>query len=314
MTASWFVQRDMCPVCESDAFRGVYECRYDDPPISEYLIDFYSPQGEVELEYVAGASYLLCECQSCAALFQRYIPNNALMERLYEHWLNPWKALGHGQENEGIEFYAEYAQEVMQIIAFIGKMPATLDFLDFGMGWGQWSLMAKAFGCRSAGTELSEVRIEYARSNGIPCIGWEEIAQHRFDFINTEQVFEHIPEPLETLRYLKKALKPNGILKVSVPPAHDIGKRLITMDWKAPAKSRRSLNAIAPLEHINCFTRTSLSTMAARAGMREVQIPIRTQYAYSTGWCGPKRIARNLIRPVLRNRFRRQNYVLLMYA
>lgn len=70
-------------------------------------------------------------------------------------------------------------------------------------------------------------------------MSWEEIPQHQFDFINTEQVFEHIPKPLETLRYLKKALKTNGVLKISVPTANDIEQRLEIMDWKIPKRGSR---------------------------------------------------------------------------
>ena len=35
----------------------------------------------------------------------------------------------------------------------------------------------------------------------------EQAENLRFDFINTEQVFEHISEPLETLKELKNTLK-----------------------------------------------------------------------------------------------------------
>ena len=73
--------------------------------------------------------------------------------------------------------------------------------------------MAKGFGCESYGTELSEERIKYASSNGIKVIAWNEIPKHSFNFINTEQVFEHIPNPLDTLIYLKDALKPMVYLK-----------------------------------------------------------------------------------------------------
>ena len=54
----------------------------------------------------------------------------------------------------------------------------------------------------------------------------EQAENLRFDFINTEQVFEHISEPLETLKELKTLLKPGGIIKISVPTADDINRRL----------------------------------------------------------------------------------------
>ena len=311
MKHSHFIERKKCPVCDSRDHRKIYECRYDEPPIRDYLVDFYVPQGTIEPEYLADASYVLCECDKCHAIFQRYIPGETLMERIYEHWIDPQKARVDDHEGGDLQRFAKYAQEIMQIVAFLGKTPSSLDLFDYGMGWGRWALMAKAFGCNSYGTELSDTRVAFARSNGIRCLTWNEIALHKFDFINTEQVFEHIPNPLATLRYLSGALKPGGIIKISVPPAHDIERRLKSMDWQSPKGSRNSLNAVAPLEHINCFRRTSIATMANEAGMQEVHIPMTLCWAYSTAWRDARQIAKNVVLPVYRDVLKRQNYVLL---
>lgn len=75
------------------------------------------------------------------------------------------------------------------------------------------------------------------------------------------------------MRYLKQGLRPKGLLKISVPTAHNIKRRLARMDWKAPKGTRLSLNLVAPPEHINFFRRKSLLLMAEAAGMEEVTIP-----------------------------------------
>jgi 2-polyprenyl-3-methyl-5-hydroxy-6-metoxy-1,4-benzoquinol methylase len=313
MSNPWFEARKKCPACASSTFREIYKVSYKEFPLKDYLSRFYLPQGNIEFEYLDGATYILCECDVCSAIFQREVPQAALMERLYEHWIDPKVAFAHHQENDGIEYYAYCAQEIMQIISYFNEKPSQLSFFDFGMGWGKWALMAKAFGCESYGTELSKERIEYAKSNGIKVIDWDEIHQHRFDFINTEQVFEHIPDPLKTLRHLKMALKPHGVVKVSVPYANDIQRRLKVMDWQAPKGSANSLNPVAPLEHINYFRRSSLVKMAELAGMEEVYIPITNQYQYTTDWSGIKNIAKKIILPIYRNVLKRQNYVFLRH-
>lgn len=311
MNNPWFERREACPACASGRFRTIYQSQYDEPPIKDYLVDFYSPQGMVEFNYLDEATYVLSECDVCGLIFQRDIPNDTLMERLYEHWIEPKIVFSQHQKQEGLSYYSCYAREIMQIISYFRKEPSSLCFFDFGMGWGKWALMAKAFGCDSYGTELSIGRMEYAKSNGIKVIKWDEIPQHRFDFINTEQVFEHIPEPLQTLRYLKTALKTDGILKVSVPIANDIERRLKIMDWKSPKGSRNSLNPVAPLEHINFFRRTSLVKMASEAGMEEICIPIKAQYRYATDWGDVKRIVKNILRPIYRKFIKKDNYIFL---
>ncbi len=273
MSSRWFDRRTKCPACVSEKFTTLYQSEYDKSPIRNYLQEFYAPIGGVELEHLTGSLFILCECDACGLIFQRDIPNDALMEKLYEHWIDPRKIFDQHQRQDGLTYYSSYAREIMSILSSFGTAPSSLRFLDFGMGWGKWALMVKAFGCDSYGTELSQVRIEYARSNGLKVITWDEIPDHRFDVINAEKVFEHIPEPLATLRHLKKALKPGGIVRINVPAAGDMRRRLKIMDWTAPKGSRDSLNPVAPLEHINLFGRSSLERMAEESGLEEVSIP-----------------------------------------
>jgi len=305
----WFEKRNGCPACASDKFKIIYRSRYDENPIKDFLSGFYLPQGIVEFEYLNGASYILCECETCGLIFQRDIPNDILMERLYEHWIDPKMALCRHMK-EGTGYYSSLELELLKIISFFRKEPSQLCFLDFGMGWGDWASKAKSLGCDSYGTELSAERIEHATSNGIKVIHWNEIPRHRFDFINTEQVLEHIPEPLKTLRHLRSALKTEGIIKVSVPTANNIKQRLKIMDWKAPRGTKNSLIPVAPLEHINFFTRKSLLKMAAEAGMEEVVIPMWLHYKYITHLRGTKWIARGLVNPISRNILKSQSHIL----
>jgi 2-polyprenyl-3-methyl-5-hydroxy-6-metoxy-1,4-benzoquinol methylase len=306
----YFIKRDKCPACSSTKFRTTYQHPFNDPPLKNYLENFYSPQGKIEFEYLEDATYVLAECEICELIFQQEIPNDNLMKRLYEQWRDPQKIFSQLLKRNDLGYYSFYAQEIMQIIAYLNKVPSSLNFFDYGMGWCKWALMAKAFGCNAYGLELSNEIIEYAKSNGINVITWDEIPQHQFDFINTEQIFEHLSDPSHALLQLKKALKYDGILKISVPTANDMERRLKIMDWKAAKGTRNSLNPVAPLEHINFFRRKSLIKMATTAGMREVFIPLRLQYQFTTNWRGIRRTAKNILFPVYRNIMKRHNYLL----
>jgi 2-polyprenyl-3-methyl-5-hydroxy-6-metoxy-1,4-benzoquinol methylase len=195
------------------------------------------------------------------------------------------------------------------LIAYFNVYPENLHFLDAGMGWGSWCLMAKAFGVNIYGVELSRHLIERGRSKGINMITWDELAGNSFDFINTEQFFEHIGRPLETLRYLKKSLKTNGLIKISVPDGSDIKRRLNVLDWTAPKGTKNSLNVVHPLEHINCYKRLSIIKMAKIAGLQEVKMPIALQYVYSTNWRPVREMAKNLLRPLYYNVLQKGTYL-----
>ena len=45
------------------------------------------------------------------------------------------------------------------------------------------------------------------------------------------------------------------------------------MDWEATKGTADSLNIVAPLEHVNCYTTQSLVIMAKQAGLDWVYIP-----------------------------------------
>ncbi len=311
MKNSWFEQREVCPVCASTRFSTIYESLFDQPPLKQYLSDFYTPQGMVEFDYLAGASYTLCECDQCKLIFQKFIPNDALLERIYDHWIDPDKEYEQDKQHHKLGYYTSLAQEIMQTIAYFDQTPASLSFFDFGMGWGRWAMLANALGCDTYGADIAGKRVAYAKSNGIKVVEWNDIPKHRFDFINTEQVFEHIVEPMDTLLHLKKSLKDGGIIKISVPYVRDIERRLKIMDWKSPKDAKDSLNPVAPLEHVNYYRRDSLIKMAKIAGMEIVTIPMLTQYRYSLDWGGAKNIAKNILYPFYRNVVHEQNFMFL---
>jgi hypothetical protein len=129
-------------------------------------------------------------------------------------------------------------------------------------------------------------------------------------FINTEQVFEHLPSPLQTGAQLVSALVPNGVLKVSVPYAPWLERDVasIEINWEAATYAPHSPMAVHPLEHLTYFRRPSLNTMAARIGMREVRLRPTEELNYAFYWNSLRSVAKNLARPFLRRTFR--NYFL----
>lgn len=305
----FFRIRSKCPSCESGAIKELYRLPYESVALKKYLTGFYMPQGTVEFDYLVDAEYILCECGKCQTIYQQQIPNDEFMSRLYGHWINPDLAFAKTASMPR-DYYLRYSLEIAQISTLFPAPLSNLRFLDFGMGWGAWAQMAKAFGIQSYGSELTKEQIEHSQSNGINIVEWAEISKHQFDFINTEQVFEHLPEPLETLRHLQSGLKPGGVIKISVPYARDLSRRLKLMDWSAAKESRNSLNPVAPLEHINYFTRKSLKHMGDLLGMENVTIPLAKQYAHTLLFQGDiKSSLINALRPI--HRSTTGNYVLL---
>lgn len=270
-----FVTREKCPCCGASGGATLLDLAFCESPIRDYLVAFYSPQGGVEFDWLESARYTLVECSDCGLIYQKHIGGDALMARLYDRWIDPHKAFA---LHDGVlppAHFIELGRQIGNVLDLLGKNPREVSCLDFGMGWGHWCRVARGFGCDVSGTELSEARIAYAKADGLRVITWDDIAKQQFDLINTEQVFEHLPEPFETLTYLARALKPGGLIRISVPDGWDIKRRLRVGDWDAPKGSRNSLNPVAPLEHINCFNQRVIQRLAARAGLVQRDVPER---------------------------------------
>jgi 2-polyprenyl-3-methyl-5-hydroxy-6-metoxy-1,4-benzoquinol methylase len=309
MNNEYFDLRENCPACGSSNHMVLYSQDYTYPPIGEYLLSFYASQGGIELDYLKGARFVLRECTRCGMVFQYEIPNESLMHKLYEEWIDPETASRQRHTAAGLDYYLHYLQEIMTVIRYSGKTPGDLDMLDFGMGWGQWCLAARALGCNIYGTEFSKAQSSHAQRNGINTLDWANLPGYRFDFINTEQVFEHLPDPLSTLLYLKNSLKEDGIIKISVPDGSDLKRRLRKNDWKALKGSRNSLNLVSPLEHINCFKRNIMINMAESAGLKQVTIPLHIQYMCTIFRKPLASMGKNLLLPLYRDVFHRGIYL-----
>ncbi|WP_242133237.1 class I SAM-dependent methyltransferase [Aestuariivivens marinum] len=272
-----FIKRIECPVCTSKKLILLYEKSYEDEKIKTYLDGFYNPQGGIEHEFLKDISYTLKQCLTCDLIFQESIPNDELMFKLYEQWINPTIVFNQ-QVNFPLWYTENYANHIVNIISYFNTVPSKLKFLDFGMGWGRWCLMAKAFGCNVYGLELSESRANYAKKNGINILDIDDLKVHKFDFINTDQVFEHIPKPLDLLKELSQYLKPNGVIRVCVPDGNNADKVIQVMDWKAKKGMQNSLNIVAPLEHINCYSTRTIIHLAKLCNLKLVNIPLKRHY------------------------------------
>ncbi len=273
-----FQLRDYCPVCDCRSSTTLYDIPFASEPINSFIERFY--QGRVNGTQLAAATFLVLKCNQCKFIYQGHILNETGMAALYGKWVDSATSLKKKQAAKS-KLYRQYAAQIGLLSRIFPQPPHLIKILEFGMGWGYWSRMAKAHGYQVEGLELSPERAAYARAMGINVIDSLPSEQNIYHFIYANQVFEHLPEPLATLQDLVSRLRPEGLIYLRVPDGRKVEKQLLTAGW-AP-----NLDAIHPLEHINCFTRSNLIELAARAGLETVQPPARLNL--NTLWPGIKR-------------------------
>jgi SAM-dependent methyltransferase len=279
-------------VCDSPPGRTLYRCRFEDQPIRDYLLGFYPGFDEADFALLENGELVIEQCRHCACVWQRFAPANELLTTLYESW-----AAGDGglERHDDLAYHRAAAEEVLLALGLAGRRPSEVSVLDFGMGWGRWPRLAAGFGMRAYGVELSATQAAYAATQGVTVVTLDELPDGTFHFINTEQVFEHLVEPRQTLQRLARSLAPGGWIKIAVPDGAGMAEQLQGADW-----SSRSLNPVAPLEHLNAFGDQALRELGSRAGLRRATPPATAVYASTIGLWPPKRVARGAARPLVR--------------
>ena len=305
---SVLVERKRCPCCDCTTWQVLIREPLDSTAITDFLERQY--EGRARLAQLTGATYELVRCTSCRLAYQRYIPGERLLGELYDEWI-PDSERERLAAQRDVYDPSYWAQQIHFFIEHFGLHPAEVRVLDFGMGWGEWASMARAFGCDVYGAELSVERLRHAHSIGIPTLDWEQIGARRFHFINTEQVFEHLVEPVQILRHLAGALETGGLLKISVPDARR-ALRLAARSGRFESLPPALIVPLQPLEHINCFEFDSIARLAAVAGLKPLRPRLRLIYNATSGWLSPKRAARLLLRPIYRHVYPKSTFVYLV--
>jgi SAM-dependent methyltransferase len=261
-----FQTRATCELCGSNPKTILLSRDFTDPAVWQFVESYY--QGRIPKTILAEAKYELAKCTVCGFIWQTQILNDEGMQALYGEWISADDSLKK-KKTADLSMYSAYARQVEIIPSLVGqKSPTQVTVLDYGMGWGYWCLMAKAFGLNIMGFELSAERAHFCRKHEIEVVeDLEKLEPRSIDFINAEQVFEHLPNPRETLESLVQSLVHGGVVRISVPDGRSVETKVKNPAWKA------AKDASHPLEHVNSFTNRTLRRLGQLVGLQVIDQP-----------------------------------------
>lgn len=228
------------------------------------------------MEAIAESNFRIVRCEQCHFIYQDRILDDDGMALLYGDWVDHRASLEKKRQGKA-KLYRQYASQVQSITRLLNLPPHRINLLEVGMGWGYWSRMAQAHGINVFGFELSEARREHAQAMGLQVISELDNTGIRYQCIYSNQVFEHLADPLGLLLTLTGILSDDGIIYLRVPDGRGIEKALRNEGWSP------SMNAIHPLEHINCFTRSSLIALGEKAGLCVVNPALKLNWGSLSG-------------------------------
>ena len=266
------IKRTKCPICNFKKIESIYKLSYRDSKIKNFLEVYYNKK--LNLDLINDDDYNLLECKNCKFIFQEFIPDELFSEHLYENLISATASFKKKEENiENLK--KKYHNEIFLIKKIFKKKK--INILEFGAGWGFWSLEAKKSGFDVSCLELSKKRAEYMKSKNLNVINVIEKNNPKYDLIYSDQTFEHISDPRETLELLNGSLNFGGYILLNFPSSFGFKKK-IKNDY-TPNKDEAH-----PLEHLNLFNRSSMNCLIKNTNLKLINFrslnSLKLRYIY----------------------------------
>jgi SAM-dependent methyltransferase len=206
-------------------------------------------------EWPLGKKHRAAACGECGLLFVHPQPSPETLQAYYAPD-GRWRAKRAAKEANAQTRTKGGAPAMMAALDRhfpASRPPAGARVLDFGCGTGAWLNSFQDCGWETSGVEPSSdaAFVRHQRLPAVPSDG-------RFDLVIAYHVLEHLPRPLDTLRELSQAIRPEGHCLVSVP-------RLDTV-----AVHRDVGYCLQSRTHIVAYTEACLRGLLARAGLTTV--------------------------------------------
>ncbi len=285
------ILRKTCPICDSDQVVKVFSRSYSSDELGVFLANL--PTSVRETYKVC--NFEIRHCPACDFAFQSHVPDDKEVAAIYRFHEDP-REIDQQIADHKLHWFAHVAEEVIVMRQMVANPRPQV--LDFGPNWGKWASMALAFGCRVDAVEVNPITSRFCQDRGINIISLDEINQNYYDFINVDQVLEHLSEPLILAKRLAGALRPSGYMKWSTPRnstlVHDLAASSARQD---EVLRPENIDALYPLLHVNLFSNRSLQLLGAHSGLDCVSLPFFKSLGAGQIWNMPRQFGRNLTLP-----------------
>ena len=213
--------------------------------------------------YSAPGKWSYWDCSGCGALYLSPRPKEAYIGKAYASYYTHDTSFGDISQKLRTQLKNEYLSHLFGIdIRPRFNLPKCLSFLlkpfqhlinvpfglrqladlpkgkllDVGCGSGASLKAAQQLGWDVIGLEVDPAAVQAARSIGLNIIegDYKQLSQFTdcFDCIVCSHVLEHVYSPLKMIGLLKKALRPGGVLLLSLPNANSHVREVFGENWR----------------------------------------------------------------------------------
>ncbi len=207
-------------------------------------------------------------CDACGTLYKRPDDLDLSVGTLY---LN-------GYETQfDVESVAAAEAEMIGILKEIAELHGkTGRILDIGCGPGHFLRLARQVGFDPYGVEINPVLAEKSRATvgahifvGSDALAQVEASNLRFDVVSILDLIEHVQDPLDLMRSVRRVLAPGGLVAVFTPNHASLIVGVARMLYGlSGGRLRGPLDKIFDSLHVTYFDRSSLAHLLSDLGYR----------------------------------------------
>lgn len=240
---------------------------------------------------VTDQTFRYSRCSDCGVLYQSVRPVESAIHHFYPADYAPYQANtspagDQGDESQphrklalvrkGARLFARWLNRKVQwafpdafqhnLHTWYAPANAGMTLLDFGCGSEAFLNQARERGWRTIGVDFVPEVVENVRRAGHPCLLvspglWDQLADESIDCIRMNHVLEHLYSPGETLRNLRRKLKPGGRIHIATPNS---------ACWTFKIMGERWFSLDCP-RHITIYTPQAARNLLTLVGYRHVR-------------------------------------------
>lgn len=233
---------DVCPICESYKTIELYPSNIDLKKLSFTYVK--TPD--------SGKIFRSVRCLNCSHVFCSPIPKN--IYKNYEDVV----------DSQYLRYTISIRDSANIILPIIKKVIRTGKILDVGCATGEFLDVAREFGYEIEGLELSKWSSEIARRKEIKVYRTllkllASKYSNRYEAITLFGVIEHFEDPKKEMGYIKKLLKPGGVVIIWTGNVNSISSRILKRNWWYWQG-----------QHIQYFSGNSLNVLVKKCGLKHL--------------------------------------------
>lgn len=208
--------------------------------------------------------FKLHRCLICNHLFIYPLSYDAQSLYNSDYFVGAKKGLGYVDYDKDKKpmrpVFIKYLKKIEKILHKKGTL------LDVGAATGFFIKIAKEFGWNVKGLEISKYASGVAKKNGLDVycgtLKNSNFTAQSFNIITMWDVLEHFADPQTDISIATHLLKPNGIIVINTPNSGSLYARIMKKRW----------HLLVPPEHINYFTKKSITLLLVKNGFSIVNI------------------------------------------